>query len=264
MTCPLVISGWFAASKPRDYKTFGDDEIRSDGFRPLWWRSVDHFLRPDHVLVIDSAAPVKVDDRLYTSTDVRTLELLINPGHSQNTTHHYCGFMAGFIMGLEYALYSGVDYCVYLEQDALTFGKDLVARIEQQLCHQPILFGGQRGDFVEQSIMVFDRRIMRRFLAQMHAVAGSDKNVAPELKCMIAATTLGRLPVGNLMSYERHRLVRRFFEKLGIGLARWGGQYGTVPFGYGRQRPINFTDERFYFQHGTAQELQQYRSLTGF
>lgn len=265
MSCQLVISGWFAAHKPRDYKTYGDDEIRGDGFRPLWWKSVDHFVRPEHVLVVDSAAPLKVDDSALTSTSVRTLELLVNPGHSQNTTHHYCGFMAGFIMGLEYALYSGVDYCVYLEQDALAYGEDLVPRIEQKLARTPILFGGQRGEFVEQSIMVFDRRVMRRFLQQLHGIDGSDNKVAPELKCMIAATSLlSRLPSGPMMSYNRHRLVRRFFEKLGLAVAKLSGQYSSVPFGYGRLRPINFQDDCFYFQHGTADELKQYRRLTGF
>lgn len=264
MACQLLISGWFAAAKPRDYLTFGDDEIRSEGFRPLWWKSVDTFVKPEHVLVVDSAAPLKVNDQALTRTDVRTIELLINPGHSQNTVQHYCGFMAGFIMGLEYALYSGVDYCLYLEQDALTYGEDLIGRIEQRLVKTPILFGGQRGDFVEQSMMVLDRRAIRGFLQQMHAISRSDKLVAPELKCMIAATSMGRWPVGPLMSYEQHRLVRRFFEKLGVAFARGSKQYGHVPFGYGRERPINFKDACFYFQHGTAQELRQYRALTGF
>lgn len=264
MACQLLISGWFAAAKPRDYLTFGDDEIRSEGFRPLWWKSVDTFVKPDHVLVVDSAAPVKVDDKAFTQTDVRAVELLVNPGHSQNTPHHYCGFMAGFIMGLEYALYSGVDYCLYLEQDALTYGDDLVQRIEQRLLKTPILFGGQRGDFVEQSMMVLDRRAIRGFLKQMHAISRSDKLLAPELKCMIAASSLGRWPVGRLMSYEQHRLVRRLFEKMGVAFARGSKQYGHVPFGYGRERPIDFKQACFYFQHGTAEELRQYRTLTGF
>jgi hypothetical protein len=40
--------------------------------------------------------------------------------------------------------------------------------------------------------------------------------------------------------------------------------YELLPFGYGRMRPINFQDEVFYFQHGSAAEISEYRRLTGF
>ena len=41
-------------------------------------------------------------------------------------------------------------------------------------------------------------------------------------------------------------------------------RYEVLPFGYGRERPINFDDDVYYFQHGTAAEVAQYRSRAGF
>jgi hypothetical protein len=40
--------------------------------------------------------------------------------------------------------------------------------------------------------------------------------------------------------------------------------YALLPFGYGRVRPIDFDAEVFYFQHGSAAEISEYRRLTGF
>jgi hypothetical protein len=41
-------------------------------------------------------------------------------------------------------------------------------------------------------------------------------------------------------------------------------QYAVLPFGYGRVRPINFSDDIFYFQHGSVDEINAYKKLTGF
>src|ERR1700716_1932332 len=104
MACELVISGWDASGGPRGYPTAGGDVIRGVAFRELWWRSVDTFIKPHQVFVVDSASPVKPDDAAHTSTAFRHLELLKNPGHAQDCAAHYCGYMASVILGLEYAL----------------------------------------------------------------------------------------------------------------------------------------------------------------
>jgi hypothetical protein len=41
-------------------------------------------------------------------------------------------------------------------------------------------------------------------------------------------------------------------------------QYSVLPFGYGRVRPINFSDDIFYFQQGSVDEINAYKKLTGF
>ena len=37
--------------------------------------------------------------------------------------------------------------------------------------------------------------------------------------------------------------------------------YDYLSFGYGRERPIDFTDEVFYFQHGSKEELEKYLKI---
>ena len=151
MTCELVISGWYASNQPRDYRTKGDEQIRGIGFRPLWWRSLDTFIKPEHVFIVDSASPVKPDDARCTSTKFQKVELLVNPGHAQNGRTHYCGFMASVILGLEYALHSDVEMVLYVEQDALCYGDDIVLKVKGALRKKDLVFGGGSRVDIQQS-----------------------------------------------------------------------------------------------------------------
>lgn len=267
MTCQLVTTGWYASAQARSYKTFGDETIRGPEFRRLWWQSLQTFVKPEHVFVVDSASPVKSDDVALASmyaTDLRGVELLINPGHSQNTTHHYCGAMAAIILGMEYALYSGVDYYMYIEQDALIYGDGFIRSVEKSLSKNGIVFGGAPGRMTEHTIMAFDRKVLRKFLSDIHAIGLSDRLLEPEYKFMHAASLMRYLPVLSLLSYKRPRWIRHPVAQLSIKLAHLFRQYEIFPFGYGRLRPINFEDEIFYFQHGSLAELSEYRKKTGF
>src|SRR5258708_12089045 len=89
MSCELVTSGWYAANESRNYVTHGDDLIRGVEFRPLWWRSLDTFVRPEHVFIVDSASPVKPNDAAYTATKFQYPKFLTNPAHPQPHTIHY-------------------------------------------------------------------------------------------------------------------------------------------------------------------------------
>ena len=40
-------------------------------------------------------------------------------------------------------------------------------------------------------------------------------------------------------------------------------EFGVLPFGYGRVRPIRFDDDCFYFQQGTTDELAAYARRLG-
>lgn len=264
MACQLVATGWFSTKAPRNYQTFGDDAIRGPDFRGLWWQSLQTFVNPEHVYLIDSASPVKPQDHTFPHGDLRAVELLVNPGHAQNTPYHYCGFMAGMIMGLEYALYSGVDYLLYVEQDALVYGDQIIPRLENALTKHGIVFGGKPGELVEQSFVAFDRKIIRKFISRLHAIELSDKQIEPEFKFMHAATKARALPVLPFLSYDRPRWVRHPMAQIAMHLFYAFREYETLPFGYGRIRPINFDDSQFYFQHGSVEELQAYKKKTGF
>ena len=264
MACELVASGWFSTNEVRSYRTKGDDLIRGEGFRPLWWKSVDTFIKPQHVFIVDSASPIKPDDAAYTSTPYQYTELLINPGHSQNGKTHYSGYMAGVILGLEFALHNDVDMFLYVEQDALVFGDAIVERTKNALRRKDLVFGSSRGLDIQQSFFAANKTGIRHFLSALHAIDYSDKQVAPEHKFMFAGSRFLPSTVIKLAEFTEVEKLRVAGLRLFSLVCELTKNYAFLPFGYGRERPINFADEVFYFQHGSADELAQYKKLTGF
>ena len=264
MPCELVTTGWYASDEARSYVTAGDDLIRGVEFRPLWWRSMDAFIQPEHVLIVDSASPVKPDDAAYTSTRFQRLELLMNPGHAQNGRTHYCGYMAGVILGLEFALHNDVDMFLYVEQDALVFGRAIVERTKNALRRRDLVFGAGSFFGIQQSYFAATKKGIRRFLSALHAINYSDKQVAPEHKFMFAASRFVPSPVVGLAVYTPYRKLTRLGLTLFALACAASKNYEVLPFGYGRNRPINFADDVFYFQHGTADEILAYKRITGF
>src|ERR1700722_8438805 len=263
MACELVTSGWFATDEARSYVTAGDELIRGVGFRPLWWKSVDTFIKTQHVFIVDSASPVKPDDAACTSTPFQYTELLINPGHSQNGKTHYCGAMAAIIMGLEFALHNDVEMFLYLEQDALVFGDAIVEKTKNALRRKDLVFGSGALD-IQQSFFAANKKGIRRFLSALHAINYSDKQVAPDPNSMFAASRFLPSPLIKLAEFteiEKMRVAGLRLFSLVCGLTK---NYAFLPFGYGRKRPINFGDDVFYFQHGSADELARYKKRTGF
>ncbi len=263
MSCELVISGWYSSQEPRSYVTAGDEMIRGPAFRSLWWHSLDEYVRANHVFIVDSASPIKPDDAACTTTRFQRVELLRNPGHSQTTRAHYCGYMASVLLGLEFALHSGVDMVVYVEQDALVYGDRIIERTKRALLRSDLVFGGDSRQ-IQQSYFAITQRGLRRFLAALHAIEFSDKQIAPEHKFMFAAARWLPPPVLRLAVYTSMAPLRRAQLRLFWMLSTLARGYEVLPFGYGRRRPIDFDDEVFYFQHGSAPEISQYRRLTGF
>jgi hypothetical protein len=265
MACELVITGWYSSDRARNYVTFGDDSIRSAEFRPLWWRSLDTFVQPQHVLIVDSASPIKPNDAAYTASKLQHLELLINPGHSQNGRAHYCGYMSSVILGMEFALQNDVGMVLYVEQDALVFGEHIVARTKNALRSHDLVFGGrQAGTDIQQSFFAANKKGIRRFLAAMHAIDYSDRQIAPEHKFMVASSKRFPAFLAGLASWDNPTLIRRANMRLFLRLCQLTKNYALLPFGYGRDRPIDFSDELFYFQQASAEEIVQYKTLTGF
>lgn len=265
MSCELVCTGWYSSEAPRSYVTFGDDAIRKKDFRPLWWKSLDTYVRPQHVLIVDSASPVKPEDEHFTTTKFQYIELLRNPGHSQNCTSHYCGYMASVILGLEFALHNDVDLFLYVEQDALIYGDGFVEKIKERLRRKDLVFGsgGKFGE-IQQSVFAANKKGIRRFLSALHEINFSDRQISPEMKFMYAASALRHLPLAGLLSYDNLQVLRRPAMRFTLTLMSLMNQYDYLPFGYGRLRPINFEDDHFYFQHGSSDEIASYQNLTGF
>ena len=104
---------------------------------------------------------------------------------------------------------------------------------------------------LQQSLFIVRRAGIPAFLDAMARIPDSDARISPETK--FARVRYDWLPerfaYGGLARFLRRKTH-----------ARW---YDWLPFGYGRTRPIDWEGPRFYFQHGTLEELQRYRNLTG-
>lgn len=261
----VVFTGWYCAqaTSPRGYVVHGDEANRGLALRPLWWKSVTSFVEPKTVVIVDSASPVVAPDERYFSGHIERIRLQVNPGHAQVTSFHYCGWMASVLLGVEYALLNGLDYFLYVEQDALLFGKQLTAEVEQLLRRHRFVFGAGTGTPwpLQQSLFAIRKDGYRKFLSGIHALDHDDKSLSPELKFAIAATESRAVATG------ARGLLRALPEQVKIRVLRHGlrplRDYAVLPFGYGRTRPIRFDDECFYFQHGSSAELRSYAEKLG-
>lgn len=261
----VLFTGWYCSGNPArlDYKPGGADENRGLALRPLWWESVRRFITPSQVVVVDSNSPVPPPDRGHFEGRLEHIRLLRNPGHAQTTSYHYCGWTASVLVGLEYALTNDLDYFLYVEQDALVFGDGFVDRIEDLLRRHRFVFGSGQGTAwpLQQSVFAIRKDGYRDFLSRMHQIPPTDRELSPELKFGVAAADnafirgalngLVRLPWAEWRLKAVRKTVKLFPE------------FGVLPFGYGRVRPIRFDDEHLYFQQGTTDELAIYARRLG-
>jgi len=251
----LIGSGWWCSDADErsinpNRKLLGDDGIRAAGFFRVWLDSVSRCTAPASIVVIDSQAPVKPDPTLRAQ--VAWIELPFNAKHSTNHVGQWSGWMRSVLMSGHYALNSDADYFVYVEQDCLLQGEGIIEHCIAQMTTD-LVFGSGEGtpQPLQQSFFIVRRRSLARFLDNLVALRATDRDLAPEWK-FVFATWRPLVVAANLGLLERRvirqlvlRIARRFF-------------YDHLPVGAGRTRPIPTKDHYYYFQHGTAEELEAY------
>ena len=72
------------------------------------------------------------------------LSLPLNAGHSTDHKGKYSGWMRSILLGLEYAYLSDTEYFVYVEQDALLYGDNIVEKCIDKMT-KPYMFGSGLG-----------------------------------------------------------------------------------------------------------------------
>jgi hypothetical protein len=259
----VVTTGWWCVENTsvRDTRrvAVGSDEIRGASFFRKWHAAVDRFTRPVKILVVDSNSPTPPE--LPPDPRIELLRLDRNAGHPSNHTGRLSGVTLAHICGMTYAYCCDVDYWVYIEQDALIYGDGIVEAAIDSMKTDFIWGSGENaGQPIQQSMMIVKARAIPNFLKRLTAIRARDVQITPEVKFAIAASPFIRWMPEPLF-YEHnstnliYRVVRRFRHDV---LFRYAAGFDVLPFGYGRRRPVDFDDERFYFQHGTAEEIQQY------
>lgn len=235
----------------------GDDAIREQAFHQLWYEAIDRCTSPEKILIVDSCSP----EQPQLATDDPRLEFIslnVNAGHSTNHIGQFCGYSRAILLGLEYTVQCEVDYYVYVEQDALIYGKGIIEHCIKAM-RSPYMFGSGRGTpgIIQQSFFIIRRDGIRPFLERIRAIPYTDHDLSPEFKFHIAA---GRTPL-QLHAYLHRFPKRRFSKWLAWQFYKYFTGWDEMPIGYGRARPIYFDSPYFYFQHGSADELQQYQAV---
>jgi len=246
----VIGSGWWCNAEPRaSWQTTGDDLIRSAAFHTLWYESICRNTSPVRILMLDSNSPVKPplnpnDDR------IEFVSLPVNSGHSTEDRHFFCGWTKSVLMGMLYAACSEVDYFVYVEQDVLLKGEGIVEHAIAQM-KRDYMFGSGAGtpQVLQQSFFIIRTTAAFEFIKRYNRINASDADLSPEYKFAVCASDWYQAaePFLSRLKYKRRKKL----------LCKYPG-FDELPFGYGRTRPINFSDPFLYFQHGTREEIEAY------
>lgn len=217
----IIGSGWYSQEKEKYEK--GKYICRSPEFHKLWYEAINRFTDPCKIFISDSDSPIKP---LYDINDKR-LEWV---EFCRNYHEKYRGWLRGALFGLAYAWINDIDYYVYIEQDALIYGEGIIEHAIENMT-KPCIFGSAEKVpwDLQQSFFIIEKSFQFEFLKRV-------------------GETSPHFPNGDNTSPEW-----RFYA------AKEGSDwFDYLPFGYGRERPINFDDEYFYFQHGDKEEIERY------
>ena len=153
----VLTTGWWCdldVDRENRLEYFGSDNIRKADFHLQWYEAIDRFTNPKKIIIVDSASPVPPP---YNHEDDRIehIRLTENAGYSINHKGHLSGVIRAHLYGISYALVNEVDYWVYVEQDALVYGPEIVEHCIDYI-KRPYMFGSGKGTLqpVQHSLMI--------------------------------------------------------------------------------------------------------------
>lgn len=216
----IIVTGYYA-----DH----DDTYRHNLFK-TWWENTQRFTAddpPQDIYVVNSAGHYP-DEKLG-----KWVELPGNLGHVCDCMakgkwpfrHELCGWTMSTLVAALWGYMADVDMVIYKEQDCLAFGP-WVRKIKEVMSDDVRFTTGRLANcepfLAEQSLFAMRREFMIGFVRRYLDKKRPDWDLVPEMKFEQIINDLGP----------------RYFQ--------W------LPFGYGRQRPVNWDDEVFYIQQAIA------------
>ncbi len=251
----IVGSGWWSTEESNTVvnpkrKNVGDPFIRSVDFFDHWLSSVRRYSAPQSIIVVDSNSPQKPS--LDRREGVQWVSLPFNAKHSTDHVGVWCGWTRSVIVSATYAMAADCEYFVYVEQDCLLKGDGIIEACVSQM-KTGVMFGCGNGtpQPIQQSLFVISAKRLPRFVSNLCSIKLRDCDLSPEWK-FLCATWRPFVFVANLGLFK-HKRVR----KLAYRLAK-NRLFEFLPFGVGRNRPIPFEKEMYYFQHGSLEEVHRY------
>lgn len=238
----IVHSGWWCDQSRRhigaQYNE-SDDCIRTPKFFDVWHECVTRFANPTKIIIVDSASPLKPD---LTGKSVEWVNLEKNFQHGMICEGQYGGWTRAFALGAMYAYLNDAEYSVFLEQDCLIVGERVIERAIENMSRADISYGGTSVVRIEQSFVIIKREYILTFLHDFLGMKHSDRDVFTEVKFQ--------------------RIQKREYALSFVGLSK--SRFTPLPFGFGRNRPLDFSHKHFYAQQWTRAELEALNQFTGF
>lgn len=205
------------------------DRTRKNRFFKTWRHFIEKYTNPEKIIITDSNSPIPPD---LEGTDGRYeyISLTENFKHADLSDTDMCGWTRAFLNGAFYAYITNADYYVYIEQDCLVVGHNIIEKIIDSLGDFQVSHGlWQHAYKVEQSLVIIRKDAIVRFI--------KDYTDASE-----------RSPDS----------VFRPEQKFNVFIENCTFTFKELPIPYGRMRPIDFVGfdrEYFYAQHLNDEEL---------
>ncbi|MEG3765200.1 hypothetical protein [Alteromonas sp. 14N.309.X.WAT.G.H12] len=260
----IIGTGWWCTQNDTRLDKFlnGEDFIRSAEFHSLWAESIVKNTSPTSVVVIDSASPIKAKWDC-TLLPYQIISLNKNAGHATNLKNDlFCGWTSSVLLSAEYASLCDCDYYVYVEQDALLHGEGIIEHCISTMGDAAYLFGRSDNNVqpLQQSFFIIRKDALNKFICRLRSIKYSDKDISPEVKFAVATSPL-LFSLPHILYVQKSSLMGKVKRRIVTKLLKLFGKYSYLPVGYGRSRPIDFDDDYFYFQHGSAEELEKYNTV---
>lgn len=223
-------TGWWCDGSGKHshskWQQYVDISCRQKDFFDVWYNAIKKYCSPQKIVIIDSNSPIKPN--IYD--DCVLINLIKNWGAAADgaSIGTLSGWDRSVIGGVMYAILNDFDYFVYIEQDCLVYGKDIIeVAIKQMDSDCQLMLGDPKGtpQKTQQSFMIFSKKFMPIFIKNELAMQHKD--------------LLKKSPEQRYFDYYQ-----RYIKYL--------------PFGYGRSRPIDFESSNFYAQHLTSEELDKF------
>lgn len=227
----IIHTGWWCDGSnlhPGATKN-SDERIRSHLFFNVWYEFVRAYTKPEKIIVVDSASPLRPD---LTGKDVEFVSMKRNFLHGMKCDTKYGGWTRSFFTGAFYALMNDAEFSVFIEQDCLVVGDGIIERAIENMHNRSVSYALGGPNRSDQSFTIVRTDILLELMRRFFSIPENDRDMDTEDKFM---RSVGKDDV-----------------------------FTPLPFGYARNRPINFGDPHFFAQQWRKKELLQLLDLTDF
>lgn len=191
----ILGSGWFSdefnltdigKQTNEIQKKYGSKIGKKSIFSKYWLSHIlNQSLLPKKIYILDADSPDEIDINIKNHKLVEISKQLKNFGHGAFCVKHniLCGWARGFLHGAMQAYLNDCDY-VYVEQDLLLFGKELLENIfklleknNKQVCY---MTGDETPQKLQQSLVIVKHSYLINLISGL--LNYTDNTISEELK----------------------------------------------------------------------------------